>query len=226
MKIGAVTVGQAPRKDVEEDIRAILPKEAELIQRGALDHITEEELKEIEPEEGDYILVSRLLDGRQVRFAEKKILPRIQRAIEELEKEQVSCILMFCTGKFPEEVCSKRLLLYPYDLLKAVAPLLTKKKHLDIVVPSESQIPQSREHWQKYADHVTVTAASPYGLQEEIERAGKILAKTNGDLIILDCIGYSEKMKKRMEEITGKSVLLPRTLLARIAAEYVGKRQN
>lgn len=226
MKIGAITVGQAPRKDVEEDILTILPKEAELIQRGALDHITEEELKEIEPEEGDYILVSRLLDGRQVRFAERKILPRIQRAVRELEQEQVSCILMFCTGKFPGEVQSECLLLYPYDLLKAVVPLLTKNGQIDIVVPSESQISQSRTHWQNYAAKVNVTAASPYGPREEIERAGEILTKTKGDLIILDCIGYSEKMKKRMEEITGKPVLLPRTLLAGIAAEYAGGRQK
>ena len=36
---------------------------------------------------------------------------------------------------------------------------------------------------------------------------------------ILDCIGYTVEMKERVQALTGKSVLLPRTLAARVVKE-------
>ena len=38
-------------------------------------------------------------------------------------------------------------------------------------------------------------------------------------LIVLDCIGYTQEMKKMFAEKTGKKVVLPRTLLARVVSE-------
>ena len=44
MKIGAVTIGQAPRVDVTVDIMDIFDGKAELIQAGGLDGLTKEEI--------------------------------------------------------------------------------------------------------------------------------------------------------------------------------------
>ena len=43
--------------------------------------------------------------------------------------------------------------------------------------------------------------------------------KKLADLIVLDCIGYTQEMKKMFAEKTGKKVVLPRTLLARVVSE-------
>ena len=40
-----------------------------------------------------------------------------------------------------------------------------------------------------------------------------------GDLIVLDCIGYTQEMKKMFAQKTGKKVVLPRTLLVRVVSE-------
>ena len=96
-----ITVGQTPRTDVMDDITSILGPNIEVIQKGSLDDMTTEELLSSAPEKGDYVLVSRLKSGHQIRFSEQKILPRLQKAIQELEKSDVVCILMLCTGKFP-----------------------------------------------------------------------------------------------------------------------------
>lgn len=66
-KIGAITVGQAPRVDVTPDIEPLL-RGITLVQRGALDGMTKEELKAIEPEEGDYVLVSPLRTGLRSKW--------------------------------------------------------------------------------------------------------------------------------------------------------------
>lgn len=74
MKIGAITIGQAPRVDVTADIMDIFGGNIELFQRGGLDGLTREEIETFKPEEGDYVLVSRLTDGSSVTFAERYIL--------------------------------------------------------------------------------------------------------------------------------------------------------
>lgn len=220
MKVGAITVGQAPRVDITPDIFPILGNDIELIEMGALDDITLDELGEIAPEEGDYVLVSRMRDGSQVRFAERKILPRIQRAIEELQERQAECIVMFCTGKFPEKFSSRVPVLYPCDLMKAVVGVLAEESKLAVMIPDESQIRQCRERWERVIPRVTVVNGSPYKGEEEIIRAAKVLRDSAADLIVLDCMGYSRKMKQKVAAITGKPVILPRTLLARIVKEY------
>ena len=81
MKIGAITIGQAPRTDVTADIMDIFEGQVELKQAGGLDGLTKEEIAKFTPEEGDYVLVSRLTDGSSVTFAERYILPRLQQDV-------------------------------------------------------------------------------------------------------------------------------------------------
>ena len=45
------------------------------------------------------------------------------------------------------------------------------------------------------------------------------IKNSEADLIVLDCIGYTQEMKKMFAEKTGKKVVLPRTLLARVVSE-------
>ena len=47
MKIGAVTIGQAPRVDVTADIMDIFDGKVELVQAGGLDGLTKEDRKSV-----------------------------------------------------------------------------------------------------------------------------------------------------------------------------------
>lgn len=47
MKIGAITIGQAPRTDVTADILHIFDDSLELVQAGGLDGLTKEQIAEI-----------------------------------------------------------------------------------------------------------------------------------------------------------------------------------
>ena len=58
MKIGAITIGQAPRTDVTADILRIFDDSLELVQAGGLDGLTKEEIAEFAPGKDDYVLVS------------------------------------------------------------------------------------------------------------------------------------------------------------------------
>ena len=78
----------------------------ELIERGGLDGFTREEIETFKPGKDDYVLISRLRDGSSVTFAERFILGNLQKGIDELEKEGVKLIMVFCTGDFPASLTS------------------------------------------------------------------------------------------------------------------------
>lgn len=218
MKIGAITIGQAPRVDVTCDIMDIFGDRIELLQRGGLDGLTVPEIEKFVPEEGDYVLVSRLTDGTSVTFAERYIVPRLKEAVQELEAEGVKLIMVFCTGEFPAEITSQKVpMVYPVELLHKIVPLLSS--NIIAVTPSPLQVEQNSNKWRKYVDKVTTVAASPYGEWDALVDAAKKIKDMDGDLIVLDCIGYTQKMKDMFAKETGKMVVLPRTLLARVVSE-------
>ncbi len=221
VKIGAVTVGQAPRVDVTADILPLLGH-CQLLERGGLDGLTRQEISAFAPEPGDYVLVSRLADGSSVTFAEKHVLPRMQRAVEDLQAQGCRLILFFCTGDFPDVFRADVPLIFPNRILQGVAPALTASGKIGVVTPSPLQLEQSKRKWEKYVPQAQVVAASPYEGLEGIRQAARQMAQTDCDLILLDCIGYTIEMKQIFAQATGKNVLLSRTLLARVAAELAG----
>lgn len=147
MKIGAITIGQAPRTDVTADILRIFDDSLELVQAGGLDGLTKEEIAEFAPGKDDYVLVSRLTDGSSVTFAERHILPRLQDAINRMEDEGCSLIMMLCTGTFPETLSTKSIpMIYPCELLNRLVPLMTKKSSIICMTPSPLQTEQCEEN--------------------------------------------------------------------------------
>ena len=220
VKIGAITVGQSPRVDVTPDLLPIFGSNVELIEAGGLDGLTREDIEKFTPEEGDYVLVSRLKDGSSVTFAERYVLPRLQQCIDKLEEEGVRLILFFCTGDFPDNFRHKVPLIFPNKILFGLVPVLCGGK-LAAVTPSEKQLEQSQKKWDGYGLEVKSYAASPYGEMEAVEAAAREIAKTDADLVLLDCIGYTAEMKRRVAEITGKNVILSRTILARSVMEVL-----
>ena len=224
MKIGAITVGQAPRVDVTCDIMDYFGGSIDLIQKGGLDGLTREEIEKFVPGEGDYVLVSRLTDGSSVTFAEKYIVPRLQKAICELEEAGVKLIMVFCTGQFPAELHSKVPMVFPDKVLTTVVPILAGNTNIVTVTPSELQLEQNNRKWSSVVKSVRSVSGNPYGgLEGLVPVAEKIAAMDGVDLIVLDCIGFTKEMKRMFAEVTGKPVILPRTLLARVVSEMTDR---
>ena len=88
-KIGMLTIGQTPRVDLLPALVEILGDEHEIIEAGALDGLSLEDVKDIEILPDDYILVSRMRDGTEVKITKRFVIPRIQEKITELEEKGV-----------------------------------------------------------------------------------------------------------------------------------------
>ena len=70
-KIGMLTIGQSPRTDILPGLMEILGKDIEIVEAGALDGKTMEDVKKIPLRVEDYILVSRMRDGTEIRDHEE-----------------------------------------------------------------------------------------------------------------------------------------------------------
>jgi protein AroM len=86
-KIGVITIGQSPRIDIIPEMREILGADVEILEAGALDGLTLEEVKKFYPKGGDYILCTRMSDGREVVVAKRFIVPRVQKCIDLLSQK-------------------------------------------------------------------------------------------------------------------------------------------
>ena len=220
MKLGLITIGQSPRTDITPDIIPIFGPDIELLQAGALDGLTKEEIAAFTPGEDDYVLISKLKDGSSVVFAERYILPRLQNCITSLENQGAQVIMFLCTGTFPDFE-SRVPVFYPCNILNGSVPALAPRGKIAVITPKEEQIEQCYGKWKELCKEVTVFAASPYGEPEELDAAAEKVRPLDVDAVLLDCMGFTKEMKVRFREKSGKLTILSRTLAARNVMELL-----
>ena len=221
MKIGAVTIGQSPRDDIIPEIREVLGPEVEIVERGALDGLSLKEVNDFCSRPPDPILITRMKDGTEVKVAKKHIVTRLTNCILELEGKGVEISILLCTEDFPE-IESKKMLLRPDRLLQRMVKAILTKGKLGVIIPSLDQIQATQKKWDGTGFSVVVGAISPYtGTEEEIIEIANKFKNHKVDLIILDCIGFNRMTQAIFRDVTKKPVLLPRTMLGRIAREIV-----
>jgi len=226
VKIGTLTIGQSPRTDIIPELKEVMGFEVEIEERGALDDLTWEEVKDLYPGPDDYILVTRMRDGKEVKIAERHIVERMKKCIADLEKSDVDFIILLCTGEFLKEITSKKLILKPSKLLENILKGILQEGVIADIVPSPDQIQLMEKRWNRTNPNLKAIfdTVSPYtGTDEEIEKVAERIAKSDVNLVILDCLGFNKKIKTIFRKITRKPVLLPRTLLGRMAGELIAR---
>jgi len=222
--IGILTIGQSPRADrLGDDVRAVLGPNMTVVERGALDGMTDEEIAAIAPASAsEYRLITLLRSGRSVEIGKPAILERLQRQIHELEEiDGVDATLLMCTGAFPPFE-HRRPLLLPQEALYGAVCGVAASGRIGALIPLEAQREQAMRKWHEYgADDVRLYPANPYGADpaSEIEAAGTS-ARTEGvTVLFMDCFGYDAAMKAMARRGFGGPVILARTLAARLIAE-------
>lgn len=216
--VGVLTIGQSPRVDVTPSIQHILGNTVDIVEAGGLDRIRDDDFYSITPDKGEVTYISRLRNGESIKIGKSKLIPLLQAELNKLE-EQVSAVIMLCTGDFPT-IINKKPLIYPDKLLCHTVQAILSKGKLGLVVPLEEQRNTLTQKWKSTGIELCVEVASPYEDSDK-KRAAQKLKNQGAELIVLDCMGYDETHKKEAMEGSGLPVLLPRTLTARIVAEYV-----
>jgi len=219
-RVGMVTIGQTPRNDVVPEIQTLLGSAIEILQCGALDGLSLEEVRKLAPTSGDSILVTRMRNGEEVTVGESRVLPRVQQCVNNLAP-RCDVLAMLCTGQFPELV-SDRMIVMPDALLDGVVNSIQGVRTIGAFIPSAEQKAQALERWKRPDRSVVVESASPYSERDVVTPAAQKIAVSKPDLIVLDCMGYTFRTREVVKKATGKPVILPRSVLARSIVELVG----
>ncbi len=217
-KIGMLTIGQSPRGDILPLLTEILGDGFEIVEAGALDDVASEEINQIEFELDDYLLVSRMRDGTEVMITKRFILPRLQEKLLRLEEQGVGLTVIMCTGRFPKFE-SKGLVVTPQEIIKGVLEATLKRGRLGVVYPAAEQMHMAENAFGRESVEVYADFLSPYEGEGDVEALADRLADQDLDLTLLNCFGFSSKVKATVAEKTGKPVILSNTLVARVLKE-------
>ncbi len=99
--LGMITVGQSPRVDIVPAMIKQFGTDIEIIEKGALDGLSADEIQLLTPKADEQQLCARLSDGREVVIIKEKIISLVQSRIHELNQASVELIVLLCTGHFP-----------------------------------------------------------------------------------------------------------------------------
>ncbi|HTK93606.1 MAG TPA: AroM family protein [Verrucomicrobiae bacterium] len=223
-RVGMITVGQAPRSDVVPDMTAILGSDVEIVEAGALDGLSRAEIAPLAPEGDDEILVTRLADGSSVFVGKTKMIPRIEAKITALEDRGVALTVLLCTGEFPK-LRARRPFLEPQQLLLGLLHAMVFPGRLGVLTPSERHVPQTLARWRACGFDAHVAPLSPYEEHDPaaVRRAAEALRAGNAGLVVMDCIGFRRKTRDEVAALTGAPTLVANLLVARVAAELLGR---
>ena len=222
-KLGIVTIGQSPRDDVVPQMARLMGLgQEEILQAGALDGLSQPEIKACAPGPGDFHLATRLNDGSEVIVAEGKILPRMELAVKALSQKGVGIILLLCNGDFPD-FAADCLVIRPQRLVnQTIAGLLDEKSRLGVMVPVPEQCGWVRESLAGVTTDIVTAVASPYAGEAELAAACAELQEAGCDLAVLYCMGFSREMGGKVRGLVSMPVLVSNTLVARVIGELAG----
>lgn len=226
--IGFATIAESPRDDVVPDIRRMLPPDVRIVERGNLDGLSPAEISELAPNHGEVGIVARLKAGGETLLSHKQILPRMQRLVDELVQEERADLVVVLCGADWTAIKSPVPVVNPGRVFPGIISALAYGRRLGIVKPSAGQIEAERARYARLEIEAVVTSASPYVGEERLALATQAAEKLRGaecDLIWMTCIGMDEPMREIVGGITGKPVVLARSILGRVIAELAMTRQ-
>lgn len=201
------------------EMQAHLGSHVRIVERGALDGLSADEIRSFVPGEGMLPLVTRLGNGSEVVVAKEKLLPRLAEVMTELDRESMDLILLLCNGDFPD-FDTRCLVIEPQRIVDhSLAALMRPHHHLGVLVPVSDQEAWVRERLESVHPRLTVATASPYQGPESLETACRQFRDAGCHLIVLYCMGFNQKLGDRVRTLCNRPVLVSSTMVARFIGE-------
>lgn len=219
-KIGLITIGQSPRKDLVEEITFELNPHLKIIEKGALDFWSAETIAEkLTPNQNEAVLVTKLNTGVSVIVALNKMQAMIKQKIMELEQENVEVILLLCTEKIPD-LQSNAILIEPRLLLNNLLPCFFKQKKILVLVPHQRQVKAIQRYYQQMDLSARIMVLNPFADLKNMLMGTEALKDICA--VVLDCMGYNLQHQQLLQQKTNLPVLLPRKLLNALLKSLCG----
>jgi protein AroM len=219
--IALIALGHSPRPDHEEVYELLLPGVPRKL-AGALDALSCDEARKLEDKQGVSPLLCLLNDNTTVEIPLPVLFPYIERQIEVLAAEGAELAVVLCCGGFPR-FNSLIPVLLPGMIVPAMVKATCPDGKVGIIVPNQAQESAAVEHWKELGVEAVSAVVSPYE-RVGFEEAGKKFRNLKCNLVAIDCMGFKEEHRDRLSKDCGCPVVLPKTLVAKVAGEMAGQR--
>lgn len=205
-----LTIGEAPRTDLQQTFNRYFKGNSRVTQQGLLDGLSKEEAERqlgVE-DKSSGTLTSRFVSGEFVIMGQEKVAQALQKKITDLENKGTDIIVILCTGSFDGLKVERAQLVEAETIIVPFVKEQFTEGTIGVLVPLKAQVQESMEKW-ALGKRGVFAAASPYAFTEEIfQQAVKKLVESNADVIILDCIGYNQNMKEFAEKFAGDTAVI------------------
>lgn len=221
--LGILTLGQAPRTDIEPTLRRILGDEVLFMQRGGLDGLCPEAISDLSPVDGESVIETCVpgQDGQPtaVCVARRHLLPRLITAARDLER-QCDAFFLLCSGEFKALKQAVPRLIEPLGFIRSVVAAVAGQSHLCVIGP-ESDMDAAPGQWQPYVGRVSTAVCSPYDDTARLAGAARMAAQAGAEYILLDDMGFTEDHRRLVRHLSGITTLNATTITARVLQELL-----
>jgi protein AroM len=218
--LGVVAIGQAPRPEIEAELRRVLGEALPIALVGALDGLARAEIDRLTPRDSDDTLFTKLPNGDGVVISKTAVARHAQAQLDRFADQGTDVTLMCCTGAFPG-LAARGPVVFPSAVLTSLATALLPRGRLGIFTPLPEQADQVRHKWGDRPWDVVVEPLLPIHAPAELAAAAERMAVRHPDLVILDCMSYTTAMKHTVRAITGARTLLGLSCAARAIQELL-----
>ncbi len=220
-RVGMISIGQSPRPDILSVFQDTWGEQIEMIEIGALDGLTHGDVKKMAPKEGDDVLVVRMADGTQYLVGHDSLTPRIQACAGPLASQDSNAVILLCTGHFQPFHFSVPFIIPQKIVDNTVAALVETGNTVGVMIPTKEQQHQMRRNFADNGIVPVFASASPHIGEQGVIEAAFQLKRHDISLIIMHCFGYTPQMRQIVKATTGKPVLLPTRLVAKVTSELL-----
>ncbi len=212
--LALISIGQSPRTD---DIAKVLSQWFSVTERGLLDSYSLEEAESLfGPKKEEAILRPRMREGRPALIAARRIDEMMETAVREAGTQGFDIVLPFCISAFPDYECGT-IFIKPFDVCKHFLLAAAKGRRVGIVMPDPRMEKTLPEEFPEL-DHVSFSV-NPHLPDEEMEKTLQDMEIPDADLYFLNCASFNQADKEIFRRITGKPVVLARSVLEKALEE-------
>ncbi|MGQ0662534.1 MAG: AroM family protein [Pseudomonadota bacterium] len=219
-RIGVVVIGQSPRPDIVAELRRVLGEQVAIELAGALDGLSRAEIDRLAPDGSHDTLYTNLPDGSGAIIAKREVARRAQAKLDRFAESGIDVVLINCTGAFAGLV-PRGHVVFPSAVLRALVAGLLPDGRLGVFTPLAEQEIQVRDKWEQGGWHIDVVPLLPRTAGAELDTAARELARRRPDLIVMDCMGYTQAMKERVRAVAGIRAVLAISAAARAVHELI-----
>jgi protein AroM len=195
-RIGAIIIGQSPRSDLVKPLQKANSL-FQYIESGALDFVQPQDIPH--DTTAEYLLTTRLRDGSLVEVSEAFLAPLLQKAIAEVEKQDVNMSVLLCAG--------------PFDMLKSTKPLyrptamvttileIRGYQRIAVLSPNQTQAMPIHRKWLQRGFQPTVLVDPQLPPVELAAWIREQLIYQHNDCLILDYVGHPLDKVQTLEQL-------------------------